>query len=146
MKSHAAHAPRIALALAGGGPVGAIYEVGALCAMEESLLGLDFTRLHHYVGVSAGAFVAASLANGISPRALCALFIDHPTRRAERFDPAWLMQPAYGEFARRGLMLPGLLARSLWQLALQRTSVSGALEGAVGVPLVVVSHHLPQAL
>ena len=33
--------PRIALALAGGGPLGAIYEIGALCALEQSLTGLD---------------------------------------------------------------------------------------------------------
>ena len=38
-------APKIALALAGGGPLGAIYEVGAMCALEESLLGLDFNQL-----------------------------------------------------------------------------------------------------
>jgi hypothetical protein len=30
MKTQSAHVPRIALALAGGGPLGAIYEVGAL--------------------------------------------------------------------------------------------------------------------
>ncbi|UUZ64997.1 hypothetical protein LP417_09945 [Polaromonas sp. P1-6] len=41
--------PRIALALAGGGPLGAIYEIGALCALDESLQGLSFTHLHHYV-------------------------------------------------------------------------------------------------
>ena len=39
--------PKIALALAGGGPLGAIYEVGAMCALEESLNGLDFTKLDH---------------------------------------------------------------------------------------------------
>ena len=44
--------------------MGAIYEIGALCALEESLNGLDFTKLQHYVGVSAGSFIAAALANG----------------------------------------------------------------------------------
>ena len=57
--------PRIALALAGGGPLGAIYEIGALCALDESLQGISFTQLHHYVGVSAGGFIAAGLANGM---------------------------------------------------------------------------------
>ena len=66
MKAKLQQPPRIALALAGGGPLGAIYEIGAMCALEESLLGLDFTTLQHYVGVSAGAFIAASLANGIA--------------------------------------------------------------------------------
>ena len=44
--------PRIGLALAGGGPLGAIYEIGALCALDEVLDGLDFTQLNGYVGVS----------------------------------------------------------------------------------------------
>ena len=51
--------PPIALALAGGGPLGAVYEVGALAALHEALPTLDFTKLHSYVGVSAGAFVTA---------------------------------------------------------------------------------------
>ena len=40
-------APRIGLALAGGGPLGAVYEIGALCALEEALEGVDFTQLQH---------------------------------------------------------------------------------------------------
>lgn len=121
-------APRIALALAGGGPLGAIYEVGAMCALEESLLGLDFTRLHHYVGVSAGAFIAASLANGMTPRALCASFIESDPGNTESFDPSLLMEPAYDEFARRARMLPSLLASAIWQLAVKRRSLTRALE------------------
>ena len=56
-KTRRARPPRIALALAGGGPLGAIYEIGALCALEDCLQGLDFTACHHYVGVSAGGFI-----------------------------------------------------------------------------------------
>ena len=51
--------PKIALALAGRWAAGAIYEIGAMCALEESLDGLDFTKLDHYVGVSAGGFIVA---------------------------------------------------------------------------------------
>ena len=54
--------PSVGLAIAGGGPVGAVYELGALRALEESIDGL---RLHHldvYVGVSAGALWTAQLA------------------------------------------------------------------------------------
>ncbi|MDO8699396.1 MAG: patatin-like phospholipase family protein, partial [Rhodoferax sp.] len=69
--------PKIALALSGGGPLGAIYEIGAMCALEESLDGLDFTKLDHYVGVSAGGFIVAALANGMTPRELCASFIEN---------------------------------------------------------------------
>ena len=33
--------PRIGLALGGGGPLGGIYEIGALRALDEALDGLD---------------------------------------------------------------------------------------------------------
>ena len=120
--------PRIALALSGGGPLGAIYEIGALCALDESLHGLSFTELDHYVGVSAGGFIAAGLANGMTPRELCAAFIENDDQASEVFDPAWLMVPAYGEFLRRGIMLPGLLASAAWRATFGRKSLVNALE------------------
>ncbi len=108
--------------------MGAIYEIGALCALDESLNGIDFTHLQHYVGVSAGGFIAAALANGISPRELCASFIESDRQPADSFDPAWLMAPAYGEFASRGIMLPALLASALWQFTAGGKSLTSALE------------------
>lgn len=134
-------APRIALALAGGGPLGAIYEIGALCALDESLEGLDFTRLDHYVGVSAGGFIAAGLANGMSPRELCSAFIEAGDGRGEVFDPSWLMVPAYGEFARRGIMFPGLAASALWRGTLGRKSLTHSLERlGPGLPTGIFSN------
>ena len=120
--------PKIALALAGGGPLGAIYEVGAMCALEESLNGMDFTKLDHYVGVSAGGFIVAALANGMSPRELCASFIENDSEPSDTFDPSWLLKPAYGEFLRRGIMLPGLVLSALWNFTLGRKSLLNALE------------------
>jgi NTE family protein len=119
---------KIALALSGGGPLGAIYEVGAMCALEDCLDGLDFTRLNHYVGVSAGSFLAALLANGVSPRAMCASFIENDREASIQFDPTWLMQPAYSEYARRMIMLPELVITFLWQLTVGRKSLFRALE------------------
>ena len=140
MRSRKNQAPRIALALAGGGPLGAIYEIGALCALEESLHGLDFRRLDHYVGVSAGGFIAAGLANGLSPRELCASFIQNDDS-SDVFDPAWLMVPAYGEFARRGIMLPGLALSALWRATFGRKSVTHSLERlGSGLPTGIFSN------
>lgn len=119
--------PRIALALAGGGPLGAIYEIGALCALSECLQGLDFNDLDHYVGVSAGGFIAAGLANGLTPRQLCEAFIeDLPTE--ENFDPSWLMKPAWQEFGDRLQRLPGLLGSALWAWGVQRKPLAHAFE------------------
>jgi NTE family protein len=129
-----AAAPRIALALAGGGPLGAIYEIGALCALDEALEGIEFAKLDHYVGVSAGGFIAAALANGMSPQDLCRSFIDNEQPSAsgqdasDKFDPALLMRPALGEFARRGIMLPGLLATAAWRATVGGKSLISALE------------------
>ena len=113
--------------------MGAIYEVGAMCALEESLLGLDFTRLHHYVGVSAGAFIAASLANGMTPRQLCAAFIENDAVHDAAFDPSWMMEPAYSEFRHRSRMLPGLLVSAIWQVAFRGKSLTSAIEGLAPV-------------
>ena len=102
--------PRIGLALAGGGSLGAIYEIGALCALEESLTGLDFTDCHSYVGVSAGGFIAAGLANGMTPRELCASVLENVGAAHDIFEPALLIRPAWGEFGRRLATLPALTA------------------------------------
>ncbi len=134
VKSSTKRKPRIALSLAGGGPLGAIYEIGALCALQESLDGIDFTHLDHYIGVSAGSFIAASLANGMSPQELCKSFIDNnevaadAKQHSDRFDPAWLMRPAFGEFARRAIQLPGLVAAAAWRATVERKSIISALE------------------
>ena len=132
---------RIALALAGGGPLGAIYEIGALCALDESLDGINFSKLDHYVGVSAGGFIAAALANGMTPRELSASFIENGAQASEVFDPSWLMVPAYGEFARRAIMAPGLAASALWRFASGRTSLTSALERlGPGLPTGIFSN------
>jgi NTE family protein len=120
--------PRIALALAGGGPLGAIYEIGALCALDESLDGLDFVRLDHYVGVSAGGFIAAALANGMKPREICASFIEGKGEGLDVFEPAWLLQPAWAELARRAAMFPGLAISAILRATIGRRGISHSLE------------------
>ena len=107
--------PRIGLALAGGGPLGGIYEVGALLALADSLEGLDLNDLDAYVGVSSGGFVAAALANGISPAQMYRLFIDDGAEAALK--PEIFLRPALGEFRRRAAALPGLTWHALVQYA-----------------------------
>ncbi len=120
--------PRIGLALAGGGPLGAIYEIGALCALEEALTGLDLTQLDGYVGVSAGAFITAGLANGMTARQQCAAFIENAGDEASIFDPAMLIRPAWREFGRRLATLPRLAAQAGWDITVKGRSKLAALE------------------
>ena len=101
------------MALAGGGPLGAIYEIGALCALDEALTGIDLRQLDGYVGVSAGGFIAAGLANGFSPRDLCSVFIESEDADDEDlFSPSLLMRPAWGEYFKRAASLPSLTAHA----------------------------------
>lgn len=104
---------RVGLALAGGGPLGGIYEVGALLALADSLDGLDLNELDVYVGVSSGGFVAAALANGISPTQMYRLFIDDGADAALK--PEIFLRPAVGEFRKRARALPALA----WQATRQ---------------------------
>ncbi len=120
--------PRIGVALAGGGPLGAIYELGALCALDEAIDGLDLADCHAYVGVSAGGFIAAALANGMSPREQCASFIENEGAAHDIFEPSLMLRPAWGEFARRFASLPRVAARAMWVGLLQRRSLSVTLE------------------
>ncbi len=105
--------PEVGLALAGGGPLGAVYELGTLAALEEALEGIDFTALDIYVGVSAGGFIAAGLANGVAPAEMCRMFVESDTHEAP-FDPAVLLRPALREYAQRIASVPPLLLGAVW--------------------------------
>lgn len=96
------------IALAGGGPLGAIWEIGALVALDEALVGIDFLDCDVYVGVSSGSFVAAGLANGITPRAMYRLFIESEAAD-DPFEPELLLRPAVGEYLKRLATLPQLI-------------------------------------
>ncbi len=121
-------APRIGLALAGGGPLGAIYEVGALCALEESIIGLDFTQCDGYIGVSAGGIISACLANGVGPKELVAAFIENSAAPPDHFDPRVLMHPHWRELGSRLRRLPKLLGEAAWRVLVERRSLLGAFE------------------
>ena len=110
---------RIGLALAGGGPEGAIYEIGALRALEEAIDGLDLNAFDVYVGVSAGACIAANLTNGIDVREMCATLAGGRRDDGEEhpFVPENFLQPALGEFFRRGTRVPGLVFDALREWA-----------------------------
>ncbi|MEM7352210.1 MAG: patatin-like phospholipase family protein [Acidobacteriota bacterium] len=104
--------PRIGLALAGGAPGGAIYEIGAMRALDEAIEGFDLTRCGVYVGVSAGAFLTACLANGLrTDQQVRAIVKREPGEHP--FVPEIFFRPAIKELGSRVLKTPRLLARAL---------------------------------
>ena len=122
------HSPRVGLALAGGGPLGAIHEIGALCALDEALLSLNLNDLAGYVGVSAGGFIAAGLANGMTPRQLCASFIENSGPAEDIIPPTLFARLAWGEFAQRLAQLPRLALQAGLQYTLEGRSLLAAVE------------------
>lgn len=119
---------RVGLALAGGGPLGGVYEVGVLAALDEALEGIDLHDLDVYVGVSAGAFIAANLANGFTTTQIARIFIaaesdEHPIRRSVFLRPAWR------EYLRGVGSLPGAMQSAFWDLV--RRPVDRGLLGAL---------------
>lgn len=106
---------RIGLALAGGGPEGAVYEIGALRALEETLDGVSLSDLDIYVGVSGGAFIAANLVNDVSAAQMVRALVKHEPGE-HPFVPATFFTPAYWEWAKRSLMLPRLITEAIFHL------------------------------
>ena len=101
---------KIGFALAGGGPLGGSYEIGASVALSESIDGFEAHQADIFVGVSSGGFIAAALANGITPARLAQILIDDDTK--EIFDPEMLLRPAFGDYFSRLFSLPHLLISS----------------------------------
>ncbi len=99
---------RIGVALAGGGPLGAFYELGALQALTDCIDGLALNDLHAYAGVSSGAILAASLANGLTPIDIGRIVISNDSGH-EPAHPGLFLQPAIREYARRIAGLPGII-------------------------------------
>lgn len=108
--------PRIGLAVAGGGPIGGMYELGALRAMDEAMDGLDMTALDVYVGVSSGAFLASGLANRLDTAEMSRIFLTEVTDQ-ERFRPEIFLRPAFSEYAKRLAAIPRTLLGWLGDLA-----------------------------
>lgn len=114
----------VGLALAGGGPEGAIYEIGVLRALDDALDGIDLNDVPVTVGVSAGAFVGACLANGITTAQLVRGTVaaepgEHP------FRPELFLSPAFGEYVRRGLRVPRLIAEAVGLAVMHPRATSG---------------------
>lgn len=98
----------IGLAMAGGAPEGAVYEIGVLRALDDAIEGLDFNNLRAYVGISAGSFINASLVNNVSTAQLVRALLNIDPNE-QPFDPGMFLSPAFSQYLKSGLMVPRLL-------------------------------------
>jgi predicted acylesterase/phospholipase RssA len=103
----------LGLACAGGVIEGAIYEIGALCALDEAVEGANLHELDIYVGVSSGSLISGMLASGIPPRELSRAVVSESADTSLNLEPEVLFRPAVREYAGRLRRLPKVLFSSL---------------------------------
>jgi len=103
----------IGLACAGGVIEGAIYEIGALCALDEAVEGVHLHELDIYVGVSSGSLISGMLASEVSARELSRAVVSESADTSLNLDPSVLFRPAMREYAGRLRRLPKALFSSL---------------------------------
>jgi predicted acylesterase/phospholipase RssA len=131
---------RVALVLGGGGITGAAYHLGVLNAMNAMSERVGVNDFDIYVGTSAGAVVAACLANGIGPEELITANTGRGSGTTAEIGADEIMQ-----LDRKGIL--GSIVR--WPLG-----VLGALRRYAGHPfttslidgLGALAEGLPQAL
>lgn len=128
---------KLGLALGGGGPLGGIYEIGALRALDEALEGLDLNDLHTYVGVNAGSFVAANLANQMTPAQMCRIFVRNEAD-VHPFHPGVFYKPAFSEYIQRAKAVPKILFKA-WINFLSHPNDQSVLESLTALAQAVPS-------
>ncbi len=103
----------LGLACAGGVVEGALYEIGALCALDEAIEGRRLHDLDIYVGVSSGSLIGSMLASNVSARELSRAVVSESSDPSLNLEPEVLFRPAVGEYAGRLGRLPGAFFSSL---------------------------------
>jgi predicted acylesterase/phospholipase RssA len=89
-----------ALVLAGGAISGGAFKVGGLLALSRCLRGFKITDFDMYLGLSAGAFLAAPLSAGIEPHELVQA-LRGSEGRITKFNYLDFYQPNWREFVGR---------------------------------------------
>src|SRR5208282_3320369 len=103
---------KTALVLGGGGFTGGVYEIGALRALDLLAVNSTVNNFDVYVGTSAGSFIAALCANGVTPEEMMRVVTRQGKPPFKDIDIGDLLRPNVLEFARKGALLP-LRAASL---------------------------------
>ena len=131
---------RTALVLGGGGFTGGVYEIGALRALDLLAVNRTVNQFDVYVGTSAGSFVAALTANGVTPEEMMRVVNQQVPTPFKDLDRGTLMRPNALEFAQSAALLP------LRMLGLARTFASQARSTSLIDLAVGMAEALPSGM
>ena len=123
---------KTALVLGGGGFTGGVYEIGALRAIDLLSVNRTVNDFDVYVGTSAGAFVAAAVANGVTPEEMMRVIVQQTPTPFPDARVGSLLRLNYLEFVTHGLLLPLRLIQLIRMLVRDRGQLS-AVDIAVGL-------------
>src|SRR5271169_312730 len=107
---------KTALVLGGGGFTGGVYEIGALRALDLLAVNSTVNNFDVYVGTSAGSFIAALAANGVTPEEMMRVVTRQGKPPFKDIDIGDLLRPNLLEFARKGALMPLRAAQLARQL------------------------------
>lgn len=110
------HNSKIAIVLAGGAITGGAFKLGGIKALDDLLVNRKINDFDCYVGLSAGAVLAAPLAAGVTPAEMLKS-LDGKSEEFSQFSPLDFYRPNFAEFVARpfnyavdiATYLPGLL-------------------------------------
>jgi NTE family protein len=97
---------KTALVLGGGGFTGGVYEIGALRALDLLAVNSTVNNFDVYVGTSAGSFVAAMLANGVTPEEMMQVINPQEPTELEDLQLDKVLKPNYLGFLQKTMALP----------------------------------------
>jgi NTE family protein len=121
-----------ALVLGGGGFTGGVYEIGALRALDLLSVNRTVNEFDVYVGTSAGSFVAAAVANGVTPEEMMRVIVQQVPTPFPDARVSSLLKPNYSEFVSKGVLLPWRLAQLVRRLVRDLGQIS-AVDIVVGL-------------
>jgi NTE family protein len=133
---------KTALVLGGGGFTGAVYEIGALRALDLLSVNRTVNQFDVYVGTSAGSFVASLAANGVTPEEMMRVVNQQVPTPFRDIDVSTLLRPNVLEYAKSAVTLPLKTLEVLRELPRQLKGSSWmdiALGLAEGLPSGVYS-------
>ena len=129
---------KTALVLGGGGFTGGVYEIGALRALDLLSVNRTVNEFDVYVGTSAGSFVAAAVANGVTPEEMMRVIVQQVPTSFPDARASALLRPNYREFLSKGLLVPVRVAQLVRSLVRDLGQIS-AVDIAVGLAEILPS-------
>ncbi len=123
---------KTALVLGGGGFTGGVYEIGALRALDLLSVNRTVNQFDVYVGTSAGSFVAAAVANGVTPEEMMRVIVQQVPTPFPDARVSSLLRPNYSEFLSKGLMMPVRIVQ-LVRMVIKDLGQVSAVDLAIGL-------------